>query len=50
MEASAATLQSMAETLDAECVLLRQRTVEDGQIREFLVRKRTDPQDFMEVR
>ena len=51
MEASVATLKSMAGQLDAECVLLRERTtVEEGLIHEYLIRKRTDAQDFMEVR
>ncbi len=50
MQASVATLQSMAETLDAECVLLREKMVSDGSVQEFLVRKRADEKDFMEVR
>ena len=50
LEASIATLQSLAETIDAECVELRRRNEEEGQVVEYLIRKRTDERDFMEVR
>ena len=50
LEASIATLQSLAETIDAECVELRRRTEQDGVVVEYLIRQRTDERDFMEVR
>ncbi|XP_037094162.1 GTP-binding protein 1-like [Pollicipes pollicipes] len=49
-DASVATLQSLATTLDADCVLLREKKVEGGITGQYLVRKRADEQDFMEVR
>lgn len=48
--ASVATLKSIAESLDLECVLLRERTAEEGKVAEFLLRKRLNSEDFMEVR
>ncbi|CAG5131434.1 unnamed protein product [Candidula unifasciata] len=48
--ASVATLRSIAESLDLECVLLRERIVEEGKAAEFLLRKRLQSEDFMEVR
>ncbi|BFZ03628.1 hypothetical protein BsWGS_06667 [Bradybaena similaris] len=48
--ASVATLRSIAESLDLECVLLRERSVEEGKAAEFLLRKRLQSEDFMEVR
>ena len=50
LEASIATLQSLAETIDAEYVELRRRTEQDGVVVEYLIRQRTDERDFMEVR
>ncbi|GAB6022885.1 GTP-binding protein 1 [Chamberlinius hualienensis] len=51
MEASVATLQSLASTLPADCVLIRQRKVNEQRcLREYLIRKRADEKDFMEVR
>lgn len=50
LEASVATLSSLAQSLDAECLQLRRRTEEAGQVAEFLVRKRVQEKDFMEVR
>ena len=50
LEASAATLKSMAETLNAECTSLRKRQEKAGWIEEFLMRKRAEETDFMEVR
>ncbi|XP_055374187.1 GTP-binding protein 1 [Condylostylus longicornis] len=48
--ASVATLQSLATTIDADAVLLRERKVEKGIIGQFLIRKRVDTSDFMEIR
>ncbi|CAH1795450.1 unnamed protein product [Owenia fusiformis] len=48
--ASVATLCSMAQTLDCECVELRKRSVEGGYVAEHLIRKKADDSDFMEVR
>ncbi|RZF34361.1 hypothetical protein LSTR_LSTR008900 [Laodelphax striatellus] len=49
-EASVATLQSLATTLEADCVLLRQRKVDQGLIGQYLVRRRVVQQDFLEIR
>lgn len=49
-DASVATLQSLAATLDADCVELRQRPAEKGMTGQYLVRKRVDQSDFMEIR
>lgn len=48
--AAVATLQSLATTLDADCVELRQRKAEKGQTAQFLIRRRVDSKDFMEIR
>lgn len=48
--ASLATLQSLATTLDADCVELRQRKSEKGMTGQYLVRRRVDQADFMEIR
>jgi GTPase len=48
--AAQATLQSLATTLEADCVELRQRKGEKGQTGQYLVRRRVDEQDFMEIR
>ncbi|XP_054737305.1 GTP-binding protein 1 [Anastrepha obliqua] len=48
--ASVATLQSLATTIDADVVLLRQRKVEKGLAGQYLVRRRVDTSDFMEIR
>lgn len=48
--ASVATLQSLASTLDADCVLLRQSKVEKGLTGQYLVRRRVEQQDFLEIR
>lgn len=45
-----ATLESMASTLEADCVLLRKHKVEQGLVSEYLVRKRAKDNDFVEVR
>lgn len=50
MAASVATLESMASTLVADCVLLRKHKVEQGDVSEYLVRKRAKDNDFVEVR
>ena len=50
MEASVATLRSLAETLGTECVLLRQHPEKAGHIAEYLLRSRAHEDDFMEVR
>ena len=50
MEASVATLRSLAETLGTECVLLRQHPEKAGHIAEYLLRNRALEDDFMEVR
>ncbi|XP_012265723.2 GTP-binding protein 1 [Athalia rosae] len=49
-DASVATLQSLAATLEADCVLLRQRKVDSGLTGQYLVRQRLDQQDFLEIR
>ncbi|XP_067011159.1 GTP-binding protein 1 [Anabrus simplex] len=49
-DSSVATLQSLATTLEADCVLLRLRRVEQGFTGQFLVRRRVDQQDFLEIR
>lgn len=49
-DASVATLQSLAATLEADCVLLRQSTVDHKLTGQYLVRKRLDQQDFLEIR
>lgn len=48
--ASLATLQSLATTLNADCVELRQRKGEKGTTGQYLIRQRVDETDFMEIR
>lgn len=48
--ASLATLQSLAATLDAECVELRTRPAGKGMTGQYLVRRRVIESDFMEIR
>lgn len=48
--ASVATLQSLVTTIDADLVLLRKRKVEKGNTAQYLIRKRVDTSDFMEIR
>lgn len=49
--ASLATLQSLATTLNADCVELRQRRGEKGtNIGQYLIREKLDETDFMEIR
>lgn len=51
LDASIATLHSLAVACDADCRMLRQRTTEgDKAVAQFLIRKRMDDSDFMEVR
>ena len=48
--ASVHTLEKLAETNDASCVMLRQRNTSDGIVGEYLLRKLVDELDFLEVR
>lgn len=48
--ASIATLQSISQSLDLECVHLRERIAEEGKVAEFLLRKKVAQEDFMEIR
>jgi len=50
MDASIATLQRLAEKLNAECVELRRRQEHHGCIADLLIRERADERDFTEVR
>lgn len=45
-----ATFQSLAATLNADCVELRQRPSDKGMTGQFLIRRRVDLDDFMEIR
>ena len=49
-QASVATLRSIATSLGLECVQLRERTVEEGTVAEYLLRQKLEPEDFMEIR
>ena len=48
--ASAATLKMITQTLGLEMVLLRQKREVDGVVQEYLLRKKLELADFMEVR
>ncbi|XP_061081743.1 GTP-binding protein 1-like isoform X2 [Conger conger] len=50
MEASVATVQSLSEQIDADLVLLRERSEAAGLVRDYLIRRRLDEADFLEVR
>ena len=50
LEASVATLQVMAEHLNCDTILLREKEVEDGKMAEYLVREKVIEDDFTEVR
>ncbi|XP_053887424.1 GTP-binding protein 1 isoform X3 [Malaclemys terrapin pileata] len=50
MEASYATVKSMAEQLEADVILLREHQEAGGKVRDYLVRKRVGDNDFLEVR
>lgn len=49
-KASVATLESIATTLEADCVLLRERTAENGIVGQYLIRHRAEQEDFVEIR
>ena len=49
-QASVATLKTIAQSLNLQCVLLREKSAEEGKVGEFLLRKKMDAGDFMEVR
>jgi len=49
-KASVATLESIATTLEADCVLLRERNTECGVVGQYLVRHQADKEDFVEIR
>ncbi|KAM4750758.1 GTP binding protein 1, like isoform 2-T2 [Anableps anableps] len=50
MEASVATVRSLCEQIEADLILLRDRTESGGKIRDYLIRRRVGEQDFLEVR
>ncbi|XP_073448623.1 GTP-binding protein 1 [Aquarana catesbeiana] len=50
MEASVATVASMAEQIGADMILLREHQEVGGKVRDYLVRKRVGDNDFLEVR
>lgn len=50
MEASVATVQSLCEQVDADLILLRERTEMAGCVRDYLIRRRVGEADFLEVR
>jgi len=51
LEASVATLQSIGDLLDADCNQLRSKPCEAGRKTvQYLIRKRADMKDFMEIR
>lgn len=50
MEASVATVQSLCEQVDADLILLRERTETAGHVRDYLIRRRVGEADFLEVR
>uniref|UniRef100_A0A672YBW5 GTP-binding protein 1 n=1 Tax=Sphaeramia orbicularis TaxID=375764 RepID=A0A672YBW5_9TELE len=50
MEASVATVRSLCEQIEADLILLRERTDTGGKIRDYLIRRRVGEQDFLEVR
>lgn len=50
MEASVATVCSMCEQLDADLILLRERSETAGFVRDYLIRRRVGELDFLEVR
>ncbi|KAG8511166.1 GTP-binding protein 1 [Galemys pyrenaicus] len=49
MEASYATVKSMAEQIEADVILLRERQEAGGRVRDYLVRKRVGDNDFLET-
>lgn len=51
LEASVATLQSIAEILESDCNLLRSKPCDGGRkLVQYLIRKKADTRDFMEIR
>ncbi|XP_035254573.1 GTP-binding protein 1 isoform X2 [Anguilla rostrata] len=50
MEASVATVRSMSEQLEADLILLRERSEAGGRVRDYLIRRRVGETDFLEVR
>ncbi|RXN20490.1 GTP-binding 1-like protein [Labeo rohita] len=50
MEASVATVQSLCEQVDADLILLRERTETAGHVHDYLIRRRVGEADFLEVR
>ncbi|XP_030637404.1 GTP-binding protein 1 isoform X1 [Chanos chanos] len=50
MEASVATVQSLCEQIDADLILLRERSEVGGRVRDYLIRRRVGETDFLEVR
>ncbi|KAM5148228.1 GTP-binding protein 1 [Mantella aurantiaca] len=50
MEASVATVSSMAEQIVADMILLREHQEVGGKVRDYLLRKRVGDNDFLEVR
>lgn len=48
--ASVNTLQTLAAELEADCVLLRRFKVDHGFMGQYLVRKKLDQEDFLEIR
>lgn len=50
MQASIATLKSIADSLALEMAQLRERKEGEGLVTEFLLRRSLDFDDFMEVR
>lgn len=49
-KASVATLHSISTTLEADCVLLRERTAGCGIAGQYLIRHRAEQEDFVEIR
>lgn len=50
LQASVATLKSMADQINAECTELRKRQEKAGNVAEYLIRHRASVEDFSEVR
>jgi len=51
VEAAVATLESIGATLEADCVLLREKPCDGGRkTLQYLIRRRADERDFMEIR
>uniref|UniRef100_A0A8K9X500 GTP-binding protein 1 n=1 Tax=Oncorhynchus mykiss TaxID=8022 RepID=A0A8K9X500_ONCMY len=50
MEASVATVQSLCEQIEADMILLRERSDAGGKVRDYLIRRRVGEEDFLEVR